>query len=120
MCLEVSPNGHDVGLETHVSIYTCLVRGPFDADLKWPFRGDVTIQIVNQAGEDNHQEWVINYTDQTPDDATGRVTTAERSLGWGNDQFLPYNSLCYNAARKTQYLLGDSLRIRIFKVELTK
>ena len=35
-----------------------IMRGPFDADLKWPFRGDVTIQIENQAGEDNHQERV--------------------------------------------------------------
>ena len=101
MCIELHLCGHGDGLGTHVSIFTNIMQGPFDADLKWPFQGDVTVQIVNQAEEDNHQERVINYTDQTPDDATGRVTTAERSLAWGKDQFLPYDSLCYNAARKT-------------------
>ena len=50
-----------------MSIHTCITQGPFDGDLKWPFRGDVTIQIVNQAGEINHRERVIDYTDKTPD-----------------------------------------------------
>ena len=118
MCLLVYPNGTGDGLGTHVTIYTCIMRGPFDADLKWPFRGDVTIQIVNQAGEDNHQERVIPYTDQTPDSSAGRVTDKERSDGWGFNTFLPHSSLDYNAAMKTQYLRGDSLRIRISKVEL--
>ena len=118
MCLRVYPNGHGDGLGTHVSIFTCIMRGPFDADLKWPFRGDVTIQIVNQAGEINHRERVIDYTDQTPDDTAGRVTDEERSDELGKHQFLPHSSLAYNAASNTQYLRGDSLRIRISKVEL--
>ena len=118
MCLQVDPNGWGDGLGTHVSICTCIMRGPFDADLKWPFRGDVTIQIVNQAGEDNHQEEVIHYTDQTPDSSAGRVTDKERSHGWGKYQFLPHSSLGNSAASNTQYLRGDSLRIRISKVKL--
>ena len=118
MCLQVNPNGHGDGLGTHVSIVTCIMRGPFDADLKWPFRGDVTIQIVNQAGEDNHQERVIPYTDQTPDSHAGRVTDKERSDGRGFHEFLLHSSLGYNAANNTQYLRGDSLRIRISKVKL--
>ena len=118
MCLEVHPNGYGVGLGTHVTIFTCIMRGPFDAGLKWPFRGDVTIQIVNQAGKDNHQERVIPYTDQTPDDTAGRVTDKERFAAWGFPQFLPHSSLGYNAAGDTQYLRGDSLRIRICKVKL--
>ena len=120
MCLLMYPNGRADGLGTHVSIFTCIKRGPFDADLKWPFRGDVTIQIVNQAGEDNHQERVIPYTDQTPDSSAGRVTDKERSVAWGFDDFLPHSSLGYNAAKKTQYLRGDSLRIRISKATLNK
>ena len=118
MCLRVHPNGHHDGLGIHVSIYTCIMRGPFDGSLKWPFRGDVAIQIVNQAEEDNHQKRVIPYTDQTPDSSAGRVTDKERSDGRGFFRFLPHSSLGYNAARTTQYLRGDSLRIRISKVEL--
>ena len=118
MCVEVWANAHGPGKGTHVSIFTCIMRGPFDADLKWPFRGDVTVQIVNQVGEDNHQERVIHYTDRTPDSSAGRVTDKERSDGWGFHEFLPHSSLGNNAASNTQYLRGDSLRIRISKVEL--
>jgi len=118
MCLMVYPNGCCDGLGTHVSIFTCIMRGLFDADLKWPFQGDVTIQIVNQAGKDNHREKVIPYTDNVPDRAAGRVTDRERSAGQGFLQFLPHSSLGYNAAKNTQYLRGDSLQIRISKVEL--
>ena len=120
MCVEVYANGFGPGKGTHVTISICIMRGPFDADLKWPFRGDVTIQIVNQAGDDNHQETVIPYTDQTPDSGAGRVTDKERSDGWGFHDFLPHCSLGYNAAKKTQYLRGDSLQIRISKVKLNK
>ena len=118
MCLEVYPNGTGDGLGTHLSIYTCIMRGQFDADLKWPFRDDVTIQIVNQAGEDNHQEKVVSYTDKTPDHTAGRVTNRERCEAWGFHQFLPHSSLGSNAASNTQYLRGDSLRIQISKVKL--
>ena len=118
MCLLVYPNGWGDGLGTHVSVFTCLMRGPFDTDLKWPFRGDVTFQIVNQAGDDNHQEGVILYTDETPDSSAGRVTDEERSHGQGFFRFLPHSSLDYDAARNRQYLQGDSLQIRISKVEL--
>ena len=118
MCLLVYPNGRADGLGTHVSLFTYILQGPFDADLKWPFRGDVTIQIVNQAGEDNHQEMTNEYTDQISDSIAGRVTNKVRSLGWGSFQFLPHSSLSYNATTNTQYLRGDSLQIRISKVKI--
>lgn len=34
MCLQVWPNGCCGGLGTHVSIFTCLMRSPYDDDLK--------------------------------------------------------------------------------------
>ena len=119
MCLEVYPNGYGVGLGTHVSIFTCIMRGPFDGDLKWPFRGDVTIHIVNQAGENAIYEKMIRYTDQVSDKSC-RMTDRVTSDGHGYSQFFPHSSLGYDAARNTQYLLQDSLRIRISKVKLKR
>ena len=49
VCILVDPNGYGVGEGTHISIFTCLMKGLFDDHLKWPFRGNITIQIVNQA-----------------------------------------------------------------------
>ena len=117
MCLEVHPNGDIDGQGTHVSIYTCLMRGPFDGGLKWPFRGDVTIQIVDQAGEKHHEE-VVPYNNNTRDSCANRVTDRERSRGLGIPEFLPHTSLGYNTATNTQYLQANSLQIRISKVEI--
>ena len=119
MCLRVHPNGIGDGLGTHVSIFTCLMRGPFDGGLKWPFQGDITIQIVDQAGEKHHEK-VAPYSNTTPDSCANRVTDEERSGQYGFPEFFPHTFLGYNTATNTQYLRANSLRIRIAKVEIKK
>ena len=119
MCIRVDPKGHGMEKGTHVSIFTFMMRGPFDNHLIWPFRGDVTIQIVNQAGDHDHVEKITSYNDDTPDKYAGRVTNGERSIyGWGKHQFLSHADLGYNAARKTQYLKVNYIIIRVVKVVL--
>ena len=115
MCLQVHPNGERDGASTHVSIFNCIMQGPFDAHLKWPFRGNITNQILNQMENGNHVERTVNYTD-TDDITCRRVTDRERSLGRGHSKFLPHNSLGLDTARNTQYLQHDMLYIRVLKV----
>ena len=89
MCLEVYPKGTRSGKGTHVSVYTCLMKGPFDDYLKWPFRGEITIQRVNQDGDHDHVERTIPYNDETADAYAGRVTGSKESAsGWGKPKFL--------------------------------
>ena len=116
MCVNVVPNGDGDGKGTHVSIYTYMMQGPFDDYLKWPFRGEITIQIVNQVGDHHHAERIIDYNDETPDDIAGRVTDKEGGYGWGYDDFLAHNKLQYNAKRQTQYLKDNTLHIRVMRV----
>ena len=118
MCVCVAPNGNGDGEGTHVSIYTCMMQGSFDNYLKWPFRGAITIQIVNQVGDHNHVERIIDYNDETADDTAGRITGKKGALGWGKPQFLAHNELQYNAERQTQYLKDNTLHIRIIEVAL--
>ena len=117
MCVHVIPNGRGVGKRTHVSIYTYLAKGSYDKHLKWPFRGNITIQIVNQAGDHDHVEKIITYDDMTLNDYAGRVISTDWSDGWGHPQFLAHSDLEYNAAKKTQYLKDNHLMIRVVKVE---
>ena len=117
MCLQVYPNGNFDGKGTHVSVYTCLMRGAFDDELKWPFRGDVTVQIVDQAGQKHHEK-LVPYNSSTPDGVTNKVTAMERTDGRGFCKFLPHTSLGHNSATNSQYLQADCLRIRITKVEI--
>ena len=119
MCVSVDSNGYGDGEGTHISIFTFMMQGPFDDYLKWPFRGQITIQIVNQVGDHGHVERIISYTDNTPDDTAGRVTDKERAdFGWGEPLFLAHSELQYNAARQTQYLKDNTLHVCIIKVKL--
>ena len=117
MCIHVYQNGDYGGEGTHISLFTCLMRGPFDDQLKWPFRGEVTIQIVNQAGDHSHFEKTIQYSDKTKDICAGRVIGNEvRSTGWGYDTFIAHTALAYNAAMKTQYLKDNIITVRVVRV----
>ena len=119
MCVNVVPHGYGDGEGTHVAVFIFMVCGPFDKFLKWPFRGSVTIQIVNQAGDHDHVEQTIHYTDKTPNANAGRVTGSEQAKnGWGNHQFVAHADLVYNAVRKTQYLKDNHLIVRVVKVVL--
>ena len=118
MCIRVDPKGRGIGKGTHVSVFTYLMKGPFDDHLKWPFRGEIIIQIVNQDGDHDHVEWTIHYTDERPDEYAGRVTDKERAVGRGHYKFLAHTHLRYNAAKKTQYLRDDIIIVRVVRAEI--
>ena len=117
MCINVYPNGHGDAEGTHISIFLCLVPGVYDDHLKWPLRGNITIQIVNQAGDHDHFERIIEYNDMTPDLGAARVTIG-KSRAWGYFKFLAHSNLKYNALKKTQYLKDNHFIVRVVKVEL--
>ena len=115
MCLEVDANGNDDGAGTHISVFTYLMRGEFDSHLKWPFRGTVTIQLMNQLEDKEHHTKSNDYEDATPDSAQ---VDGERSDGWGLSKFLPHSELGLSVANNRQYLKDDCLIFRIVSVKL--
>ena len=54
MCLKVAANGQGSGKGTHITVGVYLMKGEFDDQLEWPFRGDITIQLSNQKGDGKH------------------------------------------------------------------
>ena len=85
MCLSVYSNGwpNTEYHGTHVSVFIFLKRGEFDDDLKWPFRGDIVVRLIDQ-DEKRHYSQTIHFTDDTSDVYTGRVTGGNRAKsGWG-------------------------------------
>ena len=92
MCLSVDANGLDEGEGTHVSVFVYLMRGEFDDHLKWPFRGDVTVQLLNQDVEKEYSiSKTLHFTDETPNSCAARITRrAQQHLmasawGWTNE-----------------------------------
>ena len=126
MCLGVYANGYDdreyvsyryCGL-TYVTVNICLMRGEWDNYLKWPFRGYITIQLLNQIKDKGHLEKTLDFNDGIPDEVAGRVTSGEIAEGYGWPEFISHLSLDSEQTRNCQYLKYDCLQFRIVKVEL--
>ena len=112
MCLGVDANGTGDGEGTHVSVYVFLMRGEFDDYLKWPFRGDITIQLLNHLEDKEHHSMTLPFTDTAPDDIAHRVTTGERGeKGWGYHTFISHEEL--DRANGAKYLEKDRLLFHI-------
>ena len=117
MCIKVYLDGSGNGKGTHVSVFTYLMQGPYDDHLKWPFRRQITIQIVNQAGDHSHFERAIVYDDRAPENAAGRVVGKEVSEGGrGFQKFLALTDLEFSAKRGTQYINDDVVIVRVVSV----
>ena len=117
MCLRVYANG-DNGKGTHVSVYVYLMRGEFDDQLKWPFRDNITVAILNQLEDNHHATRTIPFTKTKDNKIIGR---GERpASGFGYHTFIAHLDLTYNPAKNCQYLKYDCLRFRIVKVDKPK
>ena len=121
MCISVKANGSDIGKGTHVAMYFHMIAGEYDDNLKWPFRGEVTVQLLNQRGNENHHEKpLVEAADYLFDyfmECVARVEeTQERGLAWGHDTFITHGGLAYNAGKDCQYLKSDCLKFQVNKV----
>lgn len=114
MCLGVNSNGWGHGKGTHVSLYVFLMQGEFDDQLKWPFQGHVTVQLLDQVGESDHLTKKLDMTSQSQ--ATQRVTKPGKATSaLGFTYFITHSELLDPMC---PYLHHDSLRFRVAKVEL--
>ena len=98
---------------TMVSVYVHLMRGEFDNYLRWPFRGTVTVALLNQLGDNAHYEKSCGF-----DDESGRrVVGGEYAGGWGWPKFICHHELEYNSAYNCQYLKYGILRFKVNSVQ---
>ncbi len=113
ICMRVAANGDDSGTGTHVSIYVNFMKGEFDNLLKWPFRGIISIQLLDQDGHKNHKTDSIVYDDTVGDNDCSRVMEGDTNgWGWGKAEFIAHSQL------EPKYLKNNTLLFQIFKVEL--
>ena len=119
MCLTVDANGSEDGDGTHVSVYVSLMKGENDAYIKWPFRGTVVIQLVNQREDKNHFEQEIIFSHETGNEAAGRVMEGELAeSGLGVSTYIKHTDLKYNVSKNIEYLKNNSLQFRIVQVQV--
>ena len=121
MCLSIRANGWDTGKGTHVGVSVYMMKGEFDSHLKWPFKGEITVELVNQKeGGRNYETKPVKHTDSDERDRNfQRVTKGERAeRGWGFAEFISHADL-YKPEEGKEYLLNDTLIFRVTKVEVT-
>ena len=115
MSLRVCPNGNGTGEGTHLSCFTCLMPGEYDDTLEWPFRGKVTVKLLNQEEDNNHHSMTIVYGENNITDCS-RVIEKPYGSGWGNPKFLSHTDL-YNSPIAVNspivYIKNDTLYFRI-------
>ena len=113
MCLHINANGLGQGKGTHVSVYLHMMKGEFDDSLRWPFRGHITIQLVDQEEDRDHFYHTFHFTDATPVEVRERQRDRERSSsGRGPSKFIPLADL------QPKFLKNDCLKFRVSRVEL--
>ena len=120
MCLEVTANGWGSGKGTHVGLAGYLMKGEFDSHLQWPFKGEITVELVNQKeGGKNYKNKPVMHTAADSieyDESFQRVTEGEiAELGWGYDTFIAHTDL-YKPEEDKEYLLNDTLIFRVTNV----
>lgn len=118
MCIKIWPNGVLDGKDSHVSAACHIAQGEYDAELKWPFCGNVHLRLANQRGDEHHCDHFIRYTHRTPHHLSGRVTRdCETSPGNNLLYFISHAELRNKVGGKC-YLLNDKLEFYITKVEV--
>ena len=121
MCLNIDSTVWDDG----ISVGICMMKGEFDSHLQWPFKGEITVQLINQAEGGEHYECKLVDTSHATavekgyNDVFKRVTESDRSSKrWGVKEFISHANL-YKPDEGKEYLKNDTLKFRVTKVVVT-
>ena len=119
MCLQVSPNGFEDGKDTHLCVAARLMKGADDDHLPWPFRGSLTVQLIDQKLKGKPVEHRISFTNLDDESTSGRVINGKvldigmiANVGRSIPKFIELAELL-NPTDETSYLHQDKLKLRV-------
>ncbi|XP_036384078.1 TNF receptor-associated factor 2 [Megalops cyprinoides] len=110
MCLRLYLNGDGTGRGTHLSLFFVVMRGKYDALLKWPFSQKVTLMLLDQ----NNREHIIDAFRPDVTSTSFQRPISEMNIASGCPLFCPLAKL----AGKSSYLRDDTVFIKAI-VDLT-
>lgn len=110
MCLRLYLNGDGTGRGTHLSLFFVVMKGKYDALLKWPFSQKVTLMLLDQ----NNREHVIDAFRPDVSSTSFQRPVSEMNIASGCPLFCPLAKL----AGKSSYLRDDTVFIKAI-VDLT-
>ena len=83
MCIRIYLNGDGMGHRTHLSLFFVLMKGEFDALLKWPFDYKVSLILVDQ----NYRKHIVQTFKPTPESSSFQRPVSDMNVASGCSQF---------------------------------
>ena len=110
MMVKIDPNSN-----SHISVMVRILKGENDSYLKWPFCGNIVIELTNFVRNGDHIEHNINLHERIIKECTGKVGDTENQY-WGFPEATSHAALQYNKCRNIQFLRNDCICIRVKRV----
>ena len=104
MCARIYLNGDGMGRGTHISVFFVVMRGQYDAILRWPFRQKVTFMLLDQ----DNVEHVIEAFRPDPNSSSFQRPRRETNIASGCPMFCSLTELNNHA-----YVRDDTMFIKI-------
>ncbi len=104
MCARLYLNGDGMGRGTHISIFFVIMRGQYDALLRWPFRQKVTFMLLDQ----DNVEHVIDAFRPDPSSSSFQRPRRETNIASGCPMFCSLTELNNHA-----YVRDDTMFLKI-------
>ena len=104
MCVRLYLNGDGMGKGTHISVFFVVMRGQYDALLRWPFRQKVTFMLLDQ----DNVEHVIDAFRPDPSSNSFQRPTREMNIASGCPTFCSLPELNNHA-----YVRDDTMFFKI-------
>ena len=104
MCARIYLNGDGMGRGTHISVFFVIMRGQYDALLRWPFRQKVTFMLMDQ----DNVEHVIDAFRPDPSSSSFQRPRRETNIASGCPMFCSLTEL-----NNHTYVKDDTMFLKI-------
>ena len=104
MCARIYLNGDGMGRGTHISVFFVVMRGQYDALLRWPFRQKVTFMLMDQ----DNVEHVIDAFRPDPSSSSFQRPRRETNIASGCPMFCSLSEL-----NNHSYVRDDTMFLKI-------
>ena len=105
----LSPCGYKMALKIclyhNFDCYLALLPGEYDNTLEWPFQGVVTVELLNQKEDKDHDSTTIFFNEDTPDKYKNRVVPPKVNGEWRR-------SISY-LHKRDKYTYNNTLYLRV-------
>ena len=107
MCARLYLNGDGIGRGTHISVFFVVMRGQYDALLRWPFRQKVTFMLLDQ----DNVEHVIDAFRPDPSSSSFQRPRRETNIASGCPMFCSLAELNNHA-----YVRDDTMFLNVLYI----